>query len=282
MHLWAEEDPALDAVVAWLLAATKHDPAGYFAALVRRAIDEVIDGPRTGRWSMDQLEKTEQTYVGTKIEIVVRAALGVERGQAMDFEIAGHDVDIKWSKKSDWQIPTEAVGHLCLCVGATRNLTALKVGVVRCRPENLNLGKNKDGKTTLSAAGRADMRMLATDVPLPPNFVAEMDPAVREAVIAHQTIQARVTALAKAMPYVPIPRDAIRTIARTEGDPIRRTRSDAGRPDPLDGMVLLSARYRKAEIAALGRPPLGPDEFMAVPRADLQAHGFGAPESAST
>ena len=73
----------------------------------------------------------------------------------MDTVVAGHPVDIKWSaNRSGWQIPTEAVGHICLLVSGDEKRATYEVGLVRCRPEYLNKGKNKDQKTTLSALGR--------------------------------------------------------------------------------------------------------------------------------
>ncbi|MGI8829803.1 MAG: NaeI family type II restriction endonuclease [Candidatus Limnocylindria bacterium] len=265
----AGRDQASAEATEWLLG-TCGAPEVFFAQLVRKGIDEVLDGPRTGRWDFGQLEKTERTYVGTKLEIMIRSALGLERGETMDLVIAGHEVDVKWSMTSAWQIPEEAHGHLCLCLGGMHLLTAFQVGLVRCRPEYLNLGRNKDRKTTLSKAGREAMTMLVPPSELPQNFVATIDPEVRERVVAHRTIQARVSALMRALPYTPIPREAIRTVARTEGDPIRRLRADAHHGDPFDGFKVLSARYGNAIVRALGRDPLKPDEFMAVPVADIE------------
>ena len=254
--------------IDWLLA-TCSVPEEFFGRLIRKGIDEVLDGPRTGRWDFGQLEKTERTYVGTKLEIMLRSALGVERGEKMDLVIAGHEVDVKWSMTSAWQIPEEAHGHLCLCLGGIHLLSGFQVGLVRCRPEYLNLGRNKDRKTTLSRAGREAMTMLVPPAELPQNFVATMDPEVRERVLAHRTIQARVSGLMLALPYTPIPREAIRTVARTEGDPIRRLRADAHHGDPLEGFTVLSAKYGNPTVRALGLAPLGRDEFMAVPVADI-------------
>jgi plasmid stabilization system protein ParE len=90
------------------------DPVEAFGNAIRQSIDEVLDGPRTGRWDFDQLEKTEKTYVGTKLEIVVRTALGLEPGPKLDLEVDGIDVDVKWGMNSGWQIPREAVDQLCL------------------------------------------------------------------------------------------------------------------------------------------------------------------------
>ena len=59
--------------------------------LIRRAIDEVIDTPRTARLTLDQ---TEKTYIGTKIEILIRNYLNIPKG-LLDLKIEGYDVDIK-------------------------------------------------------------------------------------------------------------------------------------------------------------------------------------------
>jgi hypothetical protein len=262
------DDPALDEVFATLQTLTGGDPAGFFVRLVRQGIDEVLDGPRTGRCRFPELEKTEKTYVGTKLEILTRHALDLERGERMDVRVAGHEVDIKWAFASSWQIPREAVGELCLCIGGRRGLTRLQAGVVRCTPERLNAGRNQDKKGTLSSEGRDAMLMLFQDEPFPDNFVARMDPAVRADVMNRRTIQERIMALAHALPYTPIPRDALCTIGRTTGDPMRRIRRDRGRPDPLQGMVFLSWKYGKDRLARLGLEPLGRDEFVAVPRDD--------------
>jgi plasmid stabilization system protein ParE len=263
-------DPDFDLVFSRLEALAAPDPAIRFGAAIRQSIDEVLDGPRTGRWSFAQLEKTEKTYVGTKLEIVVRAFLGLERGGVLDLDIEGHPVDIKWAMNSSWQIPEEAVDQLCLCVGGMRKLSRFQVGLVRCRGEYLNLGSNRDRKTTLTAADRdAAMKFLVPPTPLPQNFVAEMDDAVRAEVMAEPTIQTRVTKLFTLLTRTPIPRDAIATVARTTGDPMRRVRADAWAGDPLDGVRILSAKYGNAVIEALGYPRLGPREFMSIPHREI-------------
>lgn len=106
-------DPAIDAAEAWIRGRNISLDV-LFAHAIRQALDEVIDGGRTGRWSYSQLEKTEKTYVGTKIEILVRTALGLPRERPLDTVIAGHPIDIKWSglRTPSWQIPTEAVDEL--------------------------------------------------------------------------------------------------------------------------------------------------------------------------
>lgn len=265
------EDPGLDRVVEALIQLTGDQPAALFGDAIRQSIDEVLDGPRTGRWDFAQLEKTEKTYVGTKLEIVVRTTLGLERGSKLDLEIEGEPVDTKWAMNSAWQIPREAVDELCLCIGGLSDMTRFQVGVVRCAEGNLNAGENRDRKRTLSAAGREAMCRLVEPAPIPSNFVAEMDADVRSEVMGQRTIQARVAMLFRRLPYTSIPRGAVATVARTTGDPMRRVRADAGAGDPLKGMRVLSAKYGKKIVTALGHPPLEPDHFMSVPREALDA-----------
>lgn len=265
-----DSDPDLDGVEARLRELSGPDLVSRYGKVIRQSIDEVLDGPRTGRWDFTQLEKTEKTYVGTKLEILVRVALGLERGSVLDLDIEGVPVDIKWAMDSGWQIPLEAVDHICLCIGGVKKLSMFQVGLVRCRPEYLNEGKNRDRKKTLSATGRAAIRFLVPPSPLPPNFLATIDSAIRTEVLAGETIQERVSRLFRLLPWTPIPRDAIATVARTTGDPMRRVRSDAWAGDPLDGMRILSAKYGNSLIDALGYPLLEQDEFMSVPEAELE------------
>jgi hypothetical protein len=64
--------------------------------------------------------------------------------------------------------------------------------------------------------------MLVANAPVPSNFVADMNPDLCTAVMAEPTIQRRITRLFKEVPYKPIPRGAVETVARTTGDPMRR------------------------------------------------------------
>jgi Restriction endonuclease NaeI len=267
----AADDLELEVVTGRIQELAGPDPVETFGRAIRQSIDEVLDGPRTGRWGFEQLEKTEKTYVGTKLEIVVRTALDLEPGPRLDLEIEGVDLDVKWGMNSGWQIPREAVDQLCLCIGGRKGVSRFQAGVVRCIESNLNKGKNQDGKRTLSSAGKAAMRMLVVDAPIPSNFVADMDPRLRAEVMAEPSIQGRITRLFKELPYQSIPRGAVETVARTTGDPMRRVRADAGVEGVLGGMKILSASYGNKAVEALGRQKMEPDHFMSVPQDDLDA-----------
>lgn len=261
-------DAALDEVAVWIrnhCRCSSTPVAKFFGEIVRRAVDEVIDGPRTGRWSISQLEKTEKTYIGTKIEILVRNAFDLNRSGPLDLEMMGHPVDVKWSMSCQWEIPTEAVDHLCLLIGMYNDEQSFCVGLIRCKEAFLNQGKNKDGKRTLSKRGRGQITWLVRHT-LQRNFISALDPRVRAEIWAGDSAQERVRRFVRLVSRQPFPRHAIETIARSR-DPLRRVRADKGKT--LAGMKVLSERYDKRLIARLGYTPLKKDEFISVSEVEL-------------
>src|SRR4051812_26754403 len=65
-------------------------PGEFFGGLVRRAVDEVLT-LQSMRYRIDQLAAPEQTYIGTRVEILVREALDVGIGLRSDTLIAGEE-----------------------------------------------------------------------------------------------------------------------------------------------------------------------------------------------
>ena len=60
--------------------------------MLRQCVDDVIMTPKTGRRSYDELEKTEKTYIGTRVEIELRAMLNLPKGK-LDTVILGVSKD---------------------------------------------------------------------------------------------------------------------------------------------------------------------------------------------
>jgi hypothetical protein len=84
--------------------------------LLRQAVDEVIDTRRSGRFVLSELQNSEKTYIGTKVEIIVRNHLRLPRGTFLDVVIDGVEADIKNTIGTSWMIPREAVGHPCILI----------------------------------------------------------------------------------------------------------------------------------------------------------------------
>ena len=100
-----------------------------FSAMLRQCVDDVIMTPKTGRRSYDELEKTEKTYIGTRVEIELRALLRLPKGK-LDTLILGQDVDIKNTMGSNWMIPTEAIDHPCILVAADEKRAKCFLGLI--------------------------------------------------------------------------------------------------------------------------------------------------------
>lgn len=233
--------------------------------LIRRAIDEVIDTPRTGRLSLSDTEKTEKTYIGTKIEILVRDFLGLPKGK-LDLNIDGHDVDIKNTVGNNWMIPTEAVGKPCILIASNESTFLCYLGIIIAKLEYLTTGANKDAKRSVSAEGKKNVYWLLRETPYPVNFWSSID----KDTALHITDGSvggteRLKRLFRSITRAPISRDIVQGIAR-QHDYMKRLRKNGGARDPLaaEGIALLSGKYHSTLIDELGIPTCSKEEFISI------------------
>lgn len=237
-----------------------------FADMLRGCIDDVIMTPKTGRRAYEELEKTEKTYIGTRVEIELRALLRLGKGR-LDTVILGHDVDIKHTMGSNWMIPTEALDHACILVAADEAHARCFLGLIMARPESLTAGQNRDAKRTISAEGFGDIYWLLNAHPYPPNFWRMVPEATINRIFSGRSGNERMAALFREVQGTPIDRTVVEAVAR-QHDFMRRIRSDKGKGtrDLLarEGVLLLSGQYDAALIADLGLPPCPADAFMSV------------------
>lgn len=264
-------DPARDAVMAEM---RRLDPDGLTTGQVLRdTFDQLYDGVRTGRYRWDQLFKTEKTHFGTLVEINLQRTFRYADGVKLDFCIAGHEVDAKYSQTmGGWMLPPEAVGELCMVITASDQRSRFSVGLVRASEELLNSGQNRDAKRTLSLAGRAAIAWLHHDATLPPNTLLHMSEEDVSAVFAAGGGTARVSELFRRTVGGVVSRSAVETVA-SQLDVTRRVRGgQSGSRDPLaaEGIVILGGAYDWQREAArvLGLP---------VPRRTEYVTGYVAP-----
>ena len=143
------------ASVAAELGALDRD-GSRMAAAIRGALDMLLDGQHTGRYRWEQLHKTEKTHAGTLVEIALARTLQLADGTALDYTIAGADVDCKFSHRlGGWMIPPEADGQLMLLVQASDEDGTWSAGLVRTVSGHLSPAGNRDGKRALNDRGRA-------------------------------------------------------------------------------------------------------------------------------
>ena len=228
-------------------------PTEFFGDVIRRAIDEVLSlGAK--RYSIKQLDPPEQAYIGMRVEMLVRDGLDVGKGIQADALIAGHEVDLKWSKTLGWMIGPENLGTVCLGLGMSGKDSAFSVGLFVPREAGVRKGKNRDKKISLTAKFRREgVSWLIENAPTPPNFIEKLDPALREEILTQPSAQQRLRKLAELVPETPIPRSAIVFVSLNKDDPLRRVRADKSRrTPPLGEMICLSEKYGKDALVRLG------------------------------
>jgi len=203
------------------------------AAAIRGALDMLLDGQHTGRYRWDQLHKTEKTHAGTLVEIALARSLRLADGAALDYTIAGADVDCKFSHRlGGWMIPPEADGQLMLLVQASDEDGTWSAGLVRAVEENLRPAGNRDGKRALNDRGRAAVRWLHARAPLQENVLIRLPDREVGAIFAAGSGQQRVNELFRRAQRMRVSRTVVATVAMQD-DYIKRVRGGGGSRDQL-------------------------------------------------
>ena len=134
-----------------------------FPELVRDAVDFVLDPVRTARTRLrDDLDNVEKTFIGLKLEHLVRDMLDVPK-ELRDLKIAGMDVDIKNTVNENWSIPQETYrsSEPCLLMAVDESQHTCYLGLFIAKPAYLHGGKgNRDTKRGVSKFGFANILWL--------------------------------------------------------------------------------------------------------------------------
>lgn len=241
------------------------------AQMMRSTLDQLYDGQRTGRYSWAQLHKTERTHFGTLFEINLRREFDdvIDEGAKLDYLIAGHDVDCKFSQRmGGWMIPPEAFGQLLVVGFVDDAASEYAFGVVRASPQHLRAAANRDAKVQLNPAGNAAVRWLHRPGALPPNVLLQCQLDDIEAIFNPRLSgQKRVNELFRRVTRKRIGRNTIATVAQQD-DFMKRVRENGGARSLLrpEGYVILSGDYtfHRAAAAQLGVVTPGPGEVVSL------------------
>jgi hypothetical protein len=233
--------------------------------IVRTAIDSVIDTPKTTRRTIDELEKTEKTYLGTRIEILFRHALGLKKGR-LDLFVDGIDVDVKFTTQDNWMIPREAIDAACVLIAADEATGKLYAGLIVARREYLNPGNNQDQKKTIARDQFKNIYWLVKGRPYPQRFWKTLPPDDVEFIFSGQSGTERLVRLFDLVQKIPVNRNVIEDVAQ-QLDYMKRLRKNGGARDVLAkrGVRLLSGKYDQNEIRSRGLPPCDKESFISVP-----------------
>ncbi|GAA0562159.1 hypothetical protein GCM10010172_51680 [Paractinoplanes ferrugineus] len=258
-------DAALDQVVAIL---RELDPTGgQTAQVLRETLDQIYDGQRTGRYSIDRLAKTERTHIGSLVEINLQRRFKFADGIDLDFSIAGHDVDAKYSMRfGGWMIPVEAQSKLCLLLHADDLATVWSLGVIRADISILN-APNRDLKRTINVAGLARASWLFREARLPENTLLRLSLTDQAAIMSKPPGRHRVAELMRRAEGRVVNRASVEATAQQK-DSMKRARANGGAADILapEGFLLLSGIRVAAQAAAidLGLPVPKSGNFVPI------------------
>lgn len=235
--------------------------------ILRNSLDEVIDMPRTQRFSIDELEKTEKTYIGTKVEIVFRDTFSLKKGKKLDLLIADEEVDVKNTIGRNWTIPIEATNEICVLLQTNDNKSSFCVGLIICRDRVLNQGRNRDGKRTISKTGKDEILWLIENGKLPKNFFLHMDENLRNEIIFSKGGARRLASLFKNFKNEVITRRLVECVARQK-DSMKRVRGNGGARDILspEGLRILWGGNisDKNELISLGFQCITSEHFVCI------------------
>lgn len=279
-------DPALDEVADTLL---RMDPTGTrWANVIRHTYDMIYNGAETGRYRWDDLAKTEKTHFGTLFEINAQREFGFADGsgdpddpldRGLDYNIAGQDVDAKWSQDDGrWMLPPEVFGKLALVATGSDQRSEFSIGLIRVHPEFLTTRSkgNRDQKSWLSAFGRQHVRWLWRHAPIPENVLLRLPQSSINRILDSRSGAERVARLFIEAEGLRIHRSTVATVAR-QLDHQKRARGNGGARDLLrpDGYLIMSGAYHSDVAASLGVPVPSRAEYVAA-RVVPSSNGQGA------
>jgi len=268
------DDAILDAIAAAIVSAAgglkglKRE----LGELLRDCIDGVIKTPQTGRRLYAELQNSEKTYIGTCVEIDLRDRLKFHRGSQLDLDIAGTEVDVKFSAGISWMIPPEAMGRPCVIISADDTKGLCCFGLFIARLEYLN-ASNRDQKRSPSKFGRSNIRWLFKDEPYPMNFWQTVSKETTARIASGRSGNERIVTLFREVVDRPISRKIVEDVA-AQRDFMRRLRGDGGggTRDVLarDRVVLLCGTWANDQrlIRELNLPAVSRSEFMSHQVAD--------------
>lgn len=234
--------------------------------LIKSAVDFVIDPVRTGRTTMEELDKVEKTFIGLKVEHFIRDLLDLPKGLSRDLQIDGLEVDIKNTIGSTWMIPIETYrdAEPCLLIATAKFEGRCWLGLVVAREAYLG-SENRDRKRSITEAGRRNIMWLVEDVPYPPSRWSEIDMKRFRALRSMGGGKKRAAQFFRENIGKVVHRSIIEALLHDQHDYMKRLRGNGGARDDLEveGIVVLSGAYDRLKAEALG-VLLAKDEFVAV------------------
>lgn len=260
--------PELDEIRGSLLQRAREnaDLAIDFPALVREALDYVLDPVRTARTTLSELDNVEKTFIGLKVEHLLRDYLNVPKG-VRDLRIGDRNVDVKNTVGSTWMIPKETYSEAgaCLLIRIDELTSRCWLGLLKARSEYLS-APNRDSKRAVSASGRTSILWIVDGADYPASRWSGLD------MERFRDLRGRFSGAKRAATFFQenlgkrVHRSILQSLLWDQKDYMKRLRGNGGARDLLAplGIKLLSGAYDSAAVELQGSPRLPADEFVAI------------------
>jgi hypothetical protein len=235
--------------------------------LIRDVIDQIIDPVRTGRTRFELLDNVEKTFIGLKVEHVLRDLLDVPKG-LRDLIIDGLDVDVKNTVRDTWTIPPETYRREepCILIASEEQTNLCWIGLFFAREKYLTASQNRDGKKAVSASGQQNILWLLEAAPYPRSRWLNLDMERFRELRKVKGGNIRLAQFLRENLDLPIHRSVIQALLFDQKDYMKRVRGNGGARDDLarEGIAVFSGHYDRTAIDARKLPATGPDEIIAT------------------
>jgi hypothetical protein len=214
---------------------------------------------------MSELDSIEKTFVGLKIEHVVRDMLDVPKG-LRDLVIDGIDVDIKNTIGDTWMIPPETyrTEDACLVIASEETTHRCWMGLMLARDAYLN-APNRDQKRGVRSGAFRNILWLVEGAQYPKSHWANIDMDRFREIRKIRGGKNRAVAFFSENLRLPVHRVVIQSLL-LQHDYMKRLRQNGGARDVLraQGIALLSGIYDSDLIRQLNVPAIGSEETIAI------------------
>ena len=131
--------------------------------IARQAIEEVVDWPRTGRRSTDELNSAERAYLGTKLEILFKHWLGAGIAETPDMGADSIGVGIKHVFGTRCWISRARVEHPLLVIQTELVRSRISLAAIVARSSRVSLNPRRAALDKRAANSECSVRWLCTD-----------------------------------------------------------------------------------------------------------------------
>lgn len=238
-----------------------------FPLLIREVIDSIIDPARTGRTHFNDLVNVEKTFIGLRLEHVLRDMIDVPSG-LRDLVIDGMDVDVKNTVRNTWTIPPETYRNEepCILIRSNEENLLCWLGVIFARDKYLTISTNRDGKRSISAYGKNHILWILDSLPYPSGHWENINTQRFRELREIQGGAKRASCFLRENLGKKIHRSVIQALLYDQMDYMKRIRGNGGARDILnpEGIAILTGAYDSNIAMILGYGNLLPDEIIAI------------------